>query len=406
VALFAYKAVNSRGLIASGLQDAANEMDLEVRLRQIGLDLISARTNGSDVASVLKFLFGTGRIRRSDLITFFFNLEQLSRAGVPLLDSLTDLRDSMDTRQFRDVISGLAEAIQGGTGLSRAMAQHPAAFDQILVSLIAAGEISGRLEEVYRQITESLKWQDELAGQTKNMLIYPIFVTLAVTGITFFLMIYLVPQLASFINAMGQSLPLQTRVLLATSSLFVKYWYIILASPATLYILFRLALKFRPDLQYSLDRLKLTLWPIGPILQKIILARFAHTCAMMYSSGISILDCLANSRNLANNQVIALSMEQVAADITSGQNLTQSFANTGIFPPLVIRMIKVGETTGQLDQALLNVSYFYDRDVKDAIKKMQIMIEPAMTILVGLLLGWVMLSVLLPIYDIIAKVKI
>ena len=127
---------------------------------------------------------------------------------------------------------------------------------------------------------------------------------------------------------------------------------------------------------------------------------------MMYASGISILDCIANSRDLANNQVIARSLEHVTQEIESGKNLTQSFQSTGIFPPLVIRMLKVGEATGNLDAALHNVSYFYDRDVKDSIKKIQVMIEPAMTVILGLLLGWVMLSVLSPIYDLISKVKV
>jgi type IV pilus assembly protein PilC len=125
----------------------------------------------------------------------------------------------------------------------------------------------------------------------------------------------------------------------------------------------------------------------------------------MYGSGITILECIANSRDLANNQVIAQSLQAVIHEIESGKNLTQSFQHTGIFPPLVVRMLKVGEATGQLDQALLNVSYFYERDVKDSIKKVQVMIEPTMTIILGLLLGWVMLSVLSPVYDIISKIK-
>ena len=141
------------------------------------------------------------------------------------------------------------------------------------------------------------------------------------------------------------------------------------------------------------------------MLRKIILARFAKTFALMYGSGISIMECIANSRGLAGNQVIARSMDQVAREIESGKNLTQSFQDTGVFPPLVIRMLRVGETTGQLDIALRNVSYFYDRDVKDSIKKAQVMIEPAMTIILGIVLGWVMLSVLSPVYDIVSKVQ-
>ncbi len=194
-------------------------------------------------------------------------------------------------------------------------------------------------------------------------------------------------------------------MLLATSGVFVDYWYIMLALPVTLFGAFKLSLLYEPGLQYHLDNLKLNIRPTGPILRKIILARFANTFAMMYSSGITILDCIANARDLVNNQVIARSLEQVTREIESGKNLTQSFMNTGVFPPLVIRMLKVGEATGQLDLALRNVSYFYDRDVKDSVKKVQVMIEPTMTIILGMLLGWVMLSVLSPIYDIISKVK-
>jgi len=398
--MYSYKSINSTGKSARGLQDAANLIDLELHLKRSGLDLISARLVESSSS------FGMKKIKRPDLITFFFNLEQLTRAGVPLLECLGDLRDSMEEPVFREIIANLVKSIEGGKTLSQAMALHPNAFDKIFISLTHAGEESGRLVQVFKHLTESIKWQDEMATQTKNMMIYPLFVGSVVLGITFFLMIYLVPQLVGFIKGMGMEIPLQTRLLLATSGIFVNYWYILLSLPALLFGAYKAALLLRPGLQYHVDKLKLHVWPTGPILRKIILARFANTFAMMYASGITILDCLANSRELVNNQVIARSMEQVIREIEAGKNLTQSFQHTGIFPALVIRMLKVGEATGQLDLALLNVSYFYDRDVKDSIKKVQVMIEPTMTIILGVLLGWVMLSVLGPIYDIIGRVQI
>jgi type IV pilus assembly protein PilC len=400
MALYSYKAIDITGKSVKGLQDAANLIDLEQRLKRSGIDLISAKEEENKVS------FGGGKIKRPDLITFFFNLEQLVRAGVPLLECLGDLRDSMEQPAFREIIASLIESIESGKKLSQAMAEHPNAFDKITIALTSAGEESGRLVDVFKHLTESLKWQDEMASQTKTMMIYPAFVGTIVLAITFFLMIYLVPQLVGFIKGMGQEIPFQTRMLLATSAFFVNYWYIILLTPPALIGIYKVALITNPGLQYHLDNFKLHVWPTGPILRKIILARFANTFAMMYSSGITILDCIANSRDLANNQVIARSLQNVMHEIESGKNLTQSFQQTGIFPPLVVRMLKVGEATGQLDQALLNVSYFYDRDVKDSIKKVQVMIEPAMTIILGTLLGWVMLSVLSPIYDLIGKVKI
>lgn len=400
MALYSYRALDEQGKTHKGLQDAANQVDLELRLKRSGLDLIDAKVDKGRIGARRK------KVKRTELITFFFNLEQLTRAGVPLLESLADLRDTMHDPRFREIIANLVESIEGGKKLSQAMAQHPDAFDKIFISLTFAGEESGQLPEVFQHITDSLKWQDEMSSHTKTIMLYPAFVGTIVVGITFFLMIYLVPQLVSFIKSMGQEIPIQTRMLLATSSFFVSYWYILLALPVVLPIAIKLIISSSPEMRYRFDRFKLDMWVTGPILRKIILARFANTFAMMYGSGITILDCISNSRDVVNNLAVAKSLGEVTQEIESGKNLTQSFQNTGMFPPLVIRMLKVGEATGSLDKALLNVSYFYDRDVKDSIKKVQVMIEPIMTIVLGGLLLWVMLSVLSPIYDIIGKVKL
>ena len=399
MALYSYRAIDNQGKSSRGLQDAANVIDLEMRLKRGGMDLIDAKVD-TGKAGIMR-----GKIKRPELITFFFNLEQLTRAGVPLLESLADLRDTMHDHRFREIIASMVEAIEGGKKLSQSMAEHPDAFDKIFISLTHAGEESGRLSEIFLHITESLKWQDEMASHTKTIMIYPAFVGSIVVAITFFLMIYLVPQLVGFIKGMGQEIPIQTRILLATSAFFVNYWYVLIAVPVGLPIAAKLLITSSPEMRYKFDKLKLDFWVTGPILRKIILARFANTFAIMYGSGISILSCIANSRDVVNNLAIAKSLDDVTHEIEAGKNLTQSFQNTGMFPPLVIRMLKVGEATGSLDKALLNVSYFYDRDVKDSIKKVQVMIEPAMTLILGTLLGWVMLSVLSPIYDIIGKVK-
>jgi type IV pilus assembly protein PilC len=399
MALYSYRAIDDKGKPSKGLQDAANVIDLELRLKRAGLDLIEAKEDEGKAG------LRRGKIKRPEMITFFFNLEQLTRAGVPLLESLADLRDTMNDQRFREIIANMVESIEGGKKLSQSMAQHPEAFDRIFVSLVHAGEESGRLPEIFLHITDSLKWQDEMASHTKTIMLYPAFVGTIVIAITFFLMIYLVPQLVGFIKSTGQEIPIQTRILLATSAFFVKYWYVLIALPVALPVAAKLAIASSAEMRLKFDQLKLDMWVTGPILRKIILARFANTFAIMYGSGITILACIANSRDVVNNLAVAKSLDEVTHEIESGKNLTQSFQQTGMFPPLVIRMLKVGEATGSLDKALLNVSYFYDRDVKDSIKKVQIMIEPTMTIILGALLGWVMLSVLSPIYDIIGKVQ-
>jgi type IV pilus assembly protein PilC len=397
--LFNYKAVGASGKVSTGLLDAANPVDLELRLKRMGLDLITGKP-ASGRAAV------GGGVPRRELITFFFNLEQLSRSGVPLLESLSDLRDTVVDPRFRQVLASMIESIEGGKRLSAAMGEHPVSFDRVFVSLVRAGEESGRLPEVFRHLTETLKWQDEMASQTKQILLYPAFVLVVVGALVFFLMIYLVPQLVVFIKAMGQELPLQTRILMITSEAFVNYWHLILLLPFAAVAAVLVAARTSPAARYWFDGVKLRLWPVGPILQKIILARFANSFAMMYSSGIKILDCLSILRDIVGNAVVADSMDKARHEIEEGKNLTQSFANTGMFPPLVLRMLRVGEATGGLDTALLNVAYFYERDVKESIKRVQTMIEPTLTLVMGGILGWIMFSVLMPIYDLITKLKI
>ena len=400
MALYAYKAINESGKTRAGLQDAANLVDLEMRLKRTGLDLITGKI-------AQKSLFATGMtVTRRELITFFFNMEQLTHAGVPLLESLADLRDTFTNPRFREVVADLIENIEGGMRLSQAMAEHPRVFEKVFISLVNAGEKSGKLPEVFLHLTTTLKWEDEMASQTKQILIYPVIVLAVVVGVAFFLMVYLVPQLAGFIKNMGQTMPPHTKALLFVSAVFVQYWYVILLLPVIAFITIKIAITVSPRARYRFDDLKLKLWPVGPILKKIILARFANFFAMLYASGITILECIAICRDIAGNVVIAESLRQAGREIEEGKNLTQSFQSTNIFPPLVLRMLRVGEATGALDKALLNVGYFYDRDVKEAIGQMQAMIGPALTVVLGLLLGWIMFSVLMPIYDLIGKVKV
>jgi type IV pilus assembly protein PilC len=325
---------------------------------------------------------------------------------VPILEGLTDLRDSIYHPRFREVIASMIESIEGGRTLSQAMEEHPKVFDRVFSSLIRAGENTGNLPAVLKSLNESLKWEDELASHTKKLFMYPAFVGTIVLGVTFFLMVYLVPQMAGFIKNMGQDIPTQTMLLLATSAVVKQYWYLFLAAPLLVGAGIKVGIETNPAFRHRFDEFKLGLPVLGPILRKIILSRFASVFAMMYASGIAIIDSIRATEDVVGNTVIRDGLKRAGQLIAEGQNVTVAFQNIGLFPPLVIRMLRVGENTGALDTALLNVSYFYNRDVKESIEKVQAMIEPAMTLLLGAILGWVMLSVLGPIYDVITRLKI
>ena len=219
-------------------------------------------------------------------------------------------------------------------------------------------------------------------------------------------MVFMVPQLKLFVKNMGQALPLQTRILFTVSDILLNYGIWLLAAGMSGLIAAALILRHQPHLQQPLDTLKLRLPVLGPILKKIILARFAGVFAMLYAAGIPVLEAIRSTQSIAGNRVIEQALHDAEQGITDGRSISESFQATTLFPPLILRMLRIGETTGRLDSALRNVAYFYHRDIRESVGKAQTLIEPLLTLVMGALLGWIMLSVIGPIYDVISKIKI
>lgn len=401
MATFNYRAIDQTGRHAQGQIDAINEVDLEIRLERMGLDLVTFKSTEKS-----KKAFSQSKVNNRDLVMFCFQLEQLTSAGVPMLEGLNDLRESTANPYFQKVLGALAGEVEGGKMLSQALAEHPDVFDEVFVNLVAAGEQTGQLPAVFDNLCNTLKWQDELLGQTKRLLAYPLFVFVVVMAAVTFLMIYLVPEMVKFLNSLGQELPLNTRILIFISNAFVKYWWLILTIPLVVITGLAAYIRQSPEARYRFDYIKLKLPLTGEILQKIIMARFARYFALMYQTGIPILQAIKTCENIVGNRVVADALSRVHAQINAGDSMSDSFHNAGLFPPLVVRMIKVGENTGALDKSLLNVSYFYDRDVNELMQKMLKLLEPALTVILGLILAFIMMSVLGPVYDSFGKMKL
>ncbi len=398
---YEYKAVDKTGRPARGGLEAVNEVDLELRLRRMGLDLITYKQVERQGST-----FGRGgKITRQDLINFCFDMEQMYRSGIPIIDGLRDLRDSSDNPRFRDVLTVMTEDMEGGRVLSQCAAAHPEVFDNVFVSLLRAGEQSGRLTEVFENLAASLRWQDELVSQTKRLLIYPSLVLVVVTAVVMFLLVYLVPQVTSLLRTMGIELPMQTKALIYTSNFVIAYWPFVFGAPIVLAAVLVVVIRRSPKAAYLWDYAKLNLPVTGQILQKIILARFANFFALMYQSGITVLDALKTSEDIVDNRVIADGLMRAGQQINAGESLTETFQNLGMFPPLVIRMLRVGEATGAIDVALRNVNYFYTRDVREAVDKALKLLEPSLTLGLGAVLAFIMWSVLSPVYDILGKMR-
>jgi type IV pilus assembly protein PilC len=401
VSAFVYKAIDKQGRPARGALEAANEVDLELRLRRKGLDLITYREQEKTSSRLAR-----GNISRIDLITFCIDVEQIARSGIPLIDGLRDLRDGMDNPRFREILTTAIEDMEGGKVLSQCLAAHPSVFSPVFVSLVRAGELAGTLPEVFASLSTSLRWQDELASMTKRLMIYPTMVLIVVSAVVLFLLIWLVPQITQLIKTMRVEIPIQTRMLTFVSDALRVWWPVILGLPLVVLIPLAVWIQRSEKARYLWDYAKLRMPLTGPILQKIILARFASFFAMMYRSGITVLEALRNSEEIVGNRVIADGLRRATQQINAGESLAEAFQNIGMFPSLVVRMLRLGEATGALDTALMNVNYFYGRDVRESVDKAMKLIEPALTVFLGLVLAFILWAVLAPVYDILGKLKI
>lgn len=398
---YKYKAVDATGKIILGSLDAGNVADLELRLEKMEMDLVTYKQKqpGAD-------LFGRNKVGRRDLINFSFYLEQLTQAGVPILEGLADLRDGEENPTFRDVVTGVIEAIEGGKSFSQALELYPSIFDNVFTSLIKVGERSGKMTEVLIDITETLKWQDELMSKAKKIMTYPAVSGSLVLAVLMFMMIFLVPDIMSGIVGLGGTIPLETRALMATSRFLVDYWYLVLGTPFVVYFVVSYYYRTSSKAKFIIDGMLLKLWVIGPVSEKIKISRFTRYFALMFAAGITVLDAIELSKSVVSNTVLEDGIDRAWQQISEGGSISESFKNIGIFPPLVVRMLRVGETSGEMDKSLRNVSYFFDRDINDSIDKLEPIVQTAMMATIGLFVLWLVMAVMGPIYDTISTIQL
>ncbi|MDX2112872.1 MAG: type II secretion system F family protein [Alphaproteobacteria bacterium] len=396
---FNYVAINDLGRKMRGVVVADNELDLEARLKQLGLDLVEAR----EVAAKRSSRFGS--IKLKDMIILCMHLEQLDRAGVPLHDALADVRDSTESDKLRDVLTGVYEAVKNGTILSKALAAYPKVFNDVFVGLIAAGEKTGNLAESFTHLCDHLKWSAEIRRKVKKATRYPIALIIVICLVVSVLMMAVVPKLVDFIISQGFEIPLHTRALIAVSSAFEHHWYYILGTPLLLVIGLFVGYRASEGFAYRVDAIMLKTPVIGPVVRKIDMARFTHFFSVMFNSGIDILDSLEAAKGVVSNRVLRESIDLVKTNVTEGNSLTASLRISNQFPNLVIRMFKVGEDSGNMTEALENINFFYNREVNDAVDAMVGMIQPALTVVMGIIIFWVIAAVFGPLYESFSKMK-
>ncbi len=397
--LYVYRAIDDEGTVHQGRMPAVSSRELESRLLGSGLELLSARQ--SHTFSAFRF-----KVTARDKIAFCLHMETTLKAGLMVTDALQDQVEGADNGHFKDAISAIAQAVREGTSLSTAMASFPGMFDETFIGMVRSGEESGRLGETFEKLGKNIRWQEDLASQLKKLLLYPAFTITVLLGVTAFMLLYLVPQLADFIISMsGGELPLQTRMLLGFSEFLQQYWWAVLLAPVLLVIGGLILLRLGGHAAHTkLDALKLRIPVLGGIIQKILLSRFCAMLAMLYESGLPVIQSIGTARDAVGNRSLAQSIDRVIDEVEAGKGLTDAFSSVSLFPNLMIRMIRIGETSGEIDKGLRNVTDFYNRDIDEDIGRIQAMIEPALTLVLGAILAWLMMAVLGPIYDLLAKI--
>ena len=392
---YAYRAINTNGRQLRGALAATSELDLQQALGAVGLELIDCRLTAKRRAGSAR----GGRLGARDLVQFCVHLEQLQRAGVPLLESLADVRDFADSGRLRDLTAEIRRDVSEGQPLSVAFGRHPHVFGNVFTALIAAGEETGKLADSFHELARHLRWNAAMMAKVRKATRYPAVVGCVVTGVTVFMLAGVVPQVVDFLAANNAQLPVWTVALIATSAFVQEFWPLLLALPPAAFVAIRILVKRSPGFAFRFDGVLLGLPVAGQVVRKLALARFAQIFAVMFQSGIDILTCLAAGQRVIGNRVLGEALALAGRQVQAGSSLSAALTATGEFPTRITRMVKIGEDTGNLAETLGQVAEIYDRDVDAAIEVMIGLLEPGLTAVLGLVMAWIALAVFGPIYD-------
>lgn len=401
MAKFSYKAINDRGRPVRGVINAANESDLFSRLQEAGMSLVDCKEL-TEKANKMSMVFQK-KIKMRDQIQLFVQLEQLQNAGVPLLDSLSDVRESTETARLRDIMGDIYNEVSSGSSFSAALAQHMGVFAPITISLISAGEETGNLTESFSQVIRNLKWSDAMDTKVKKATRYPKVLGVVVIGVIWLMMGHVVPEVVGFLKNIGQELPPITVALIATSNFFANYTLYLVGAGVVFWFILKVMRVMSNDFKYHTDAVMLRMPVMGPLIRKISLSRFCQTFAVLFTSGLEILKCLEAAKQTCTNLVLVEAMETVKERVQEGSTIAAALERSGEFPSLVVRMVRIGEESGNLSGVLEQVAEFYDKDVNEAVEAMIQMIEPTMTAILGGMLLWIAAAVFGPVYDSFAK---
>jgi general secretion pathway protein F len=402
MAFFQYRAADQGGKIVEGVMEAEAEQSVVLRLHEMGCVPLRIAVPGQGKASGASLglpIFTKRKVSQQQLLQFTQELSTLMAAGLPIDRSLSILANLIEAKEFSAVLRTLLETVRAGKSLAASMAEHPEVFPKLYVNMIRAGEAGGILEGVLRYLAEYLQASLALKEDVKSALIYPMILGGAAGVSLIVLFLYVVPRFTAIFDDVGKALPLITRIVIGFSEALTEYGWLVLLVVVVGGAGFLYYVR-TPEGKSEVDRLLLRAWLVGDLVRKFETARFARTLSALLKGGVPLLEALGTVQGVIGNRLLARAVGQVQVGVREGKGMARPLGESGLFPALALNMIAVGEETGKLEVMLAEVAGFYDHEVKRTTKRLTSLLEPALILIMGVIIGVVVVSMLLAIFSI------
>jgi len=399
--VFLWEAVTKKDEVKKGEIEAIDEITVRGLLRRQGFKSIEVKKKPKDILEYLPFL--KGKIKEKNVVVFCRIFSTMINAGLPLIQCLDLLSQQEQNKEFSKIIRAVKEDIEGGTSLTNALKKYPAIFDELFVNLIAAGEAGGILDVILERLSTYMEKAMKLKARVKGAMTYPVAVLVISMAVVALLLLKVIPVFQKMFEGMGGQLPGLTQALISASQWTQKYWYMIAAILFVIYIAFKRFYKTEKG-RWTVDSLMLKSPVFGDLLKKVAVAKFSRTLSTMMSSGVPILEGLSIVSKTSGNVVVEDALMKTRQSISEGRTISEPLSETGIFPPMVVQMISVGEATGALDSMLSKIAAFYDDEIDVAVDSMTALLEPVMMVFLGTVVGGMIIAMYLPIFKLASVV--
>lgn len=398
---FTYTAKDSDGKQITGTLTATSKNHALETLRKRGLSPITVKSSAAAKSGMnMSIKLPTSRkIKPKAMVVFTRQFSTMISAGVPMLRSLTTLKEQAGSPVLKEVLDKVIADVQGGAQLSDSLAKHPKAFSEVYVNMVRAGEAGGILDQILNRLATQVEKDASIKGKFKSAMVYPVVVTLVAVGAVGFLMVGVVPKLASILEGAGGQLPIQTKIILAMSTFLTTKWYVIIAALVLTVFAFK-RFTANPKGKYAFHKFLLRIPVFGNIILKVNVARFARTFSSLMAAGVTVIDALEITAGALTNLVVRKALTDSVQSIKNGANIAESLGQSKVLPAIIIQMTAVGEETGKIGEVLDKVAEFYEEEVDQITSGLSSIIEPVLIVGLGGIVGFIVMSVLGPILSI------